>query len=126
MSHHLECLYHYANTNAVRVAADIVPDDRRAAKLHLTHSVHVGHWLAEIAWPDGDAFPSTHVAARAFAVVAALSGGPLCLADAPGAHDLDLIGRLHLADGRLLQPEKPASTPAGRGSTTRWTTGACC
>ncbi len=114
MSHHPECLFHYSGTNTVRVAADIVPDDRRAAKLHLTHAVHVGHWLSEIAWPDCDAFPSTHVAARAFAVVSALSGGPVCLADAPGAHDLDLIARLHLDDGRLLQPEAPATTPAGR------------
>lgn len=114
MSCQPECYYHHRYTAVCRVSADLAPRDRRAAKLHLAHSVGVGAWLSRLAWPDLDAFPSTHPAARACAVMAALSGGPVYVCDRVGRHDLDLLGRLHLADGRLLLPQVPAEPPASR------------
>ncbi|MCC7492962.1 MAG: hypothetical protein IT204_11460 [Fimbriimonadaceae bacterium] len=107
-----ECLLHWNQLNVARSTADLAPGDRRAAKQHLAWSATVGAWLGRYAWPDHDAVPSTHLAARALAVLAALSGGPLYLGDAPGAHDLELIRRLSLRDGRLLQPEQPGEPPA--------------
>jgi len=108
MSLHPECLYHYRETNVVRVSADIAPTDRRAAKQHLIHSLQVGAWISRIAWPDFDGFATTHPAAEAFSVMAALLGGPVYLCDRPGRHDAMLAQRLCLRDGRLLQPAAPA------------------
>ena len=110
----VECLYHYNTTNLMRVSADLAPRDKRAVKQHLAHSVAVGAWLSRFAWPDYDAFPSKHPAARALAVMTALSGGVVALRDAPGRHDAALARALTLADGRLLQPEAPGEPPAGR------------
>lgn len=114
MSHHAECLYHYTSTNVIRVSADIAPSDLRAAKLHLVHSVWAAAWLSRIGLPDFDAFATTHPAARAFAVAAAMLAGPVYLCDAPGRHDAGLARRLCLADGRLLVPHEPAMPPATR------------
>ncbi len=108
MSLHPECLYHYHDTNVVRVSADIAPSDRRAAKQHLLHSLQVGAWVARLAWPDFDGFSTTHPAAAAFSIMAALLGGPVYLTDRPGRHDAGLAQRLCLRDGRLLQPARPA------------------
>ena len=115
MSLHPECLYHYHETNVVRVSADIAPGDRRAAKQHLIHSLQVGAWVSRIAWPDFDGWPTTHPAAEACSVMAALLGGPVYLTDRPGRHHADLARQLCLRDGRLLQPECPAEPLA-----TRW------
>lgn len=114
MSHQPECFYHCAVTNVIRAAPEVAPEDTRAAKLHVAHALTVGGWLSRIAWPDHDAFPSTHRAARAFAVAAAMSGGPVAIADRPGEHNLDLLRRLCLRDGTLLRPEAPALVPASR------------
>ncbi|MBI2301983.1 MAG: hypothetical protein HYU66_24025 [Armatimonadetes bacterium] len=114
MSLHTECLLNYRSTNVVRVSGDIVPEDRTAAKLHLVHSVMVGAWVSAIAWPDHDGFPSTHPAARAFALFAALSGGPVYVCDRPGEHDPDLLRSLCLRNGTLLHPAEPARPPASR------------
>lgn len=108
MSLHPECLYHYRETNVVRVSADIAPSDRRAARQHLLHSLHVGAWVSRIAWPDFDGFATTHPAAEAFSVMAALLGGPIYFCDRPGKHVAAVAQRLCLRDGRLLQPAAPA------------------
>lgn len=113
MSLHPECLYHYGSTNLVRVTPEVV-DDLEATKKHLANSVQVGAWVSRIAWPDYDAFPSTHPAARALAVFTALSGGPVCLCDRIGEHDANLARRLCLDDALLLQPAAPAEPPASR------------
>lgn len=105
------CWPHLARTNVMRVSADLHPTDVRAAKLHLAHSAMVGTWLSRVAWPDYDAVPTQHVAARALAVAAALSGGPVALCDRPGQTDTDLARRLVLADGRLLPPAEPGVVP---------------
>lgn len=108
MSMHPDCYYHYHTSNVTRVSADYVPDDLPAAKVHLINSLYNANWLSEISYPDYDMFQTHHPAARAFAVLAALSGGPVYIADDPEKIDADFVRKLCTRDGMILRPDEPA------------------
>lgn len=58
--------------------------------------------------PDWDMFQSVHPAAALHAASRAISGGPVYVSDKPGEHDLGILARLVLPDGRVLRCEEPA------------------
>ena len=53
-------------------------------------------------------FHSRHAAGLLHASARALSGGPVYVSDAPGAHDFELLQRVVLSDGRVLRAQLPA------------------
>jgi Raffinose synthase or seed imbibition protein Sip1 len=57
--------------------------------------------------PDWDMFHSAHPRGAFHAAARAVSGGPVYVSDAPGAHDAQLLRKLVLSDGSVLRADLP-------------------
>ncbi|KAI1150115.1 glycoside hydrolase family 36 protein [Nemania diffusa] len=88
----------------VRNSDDFFPDELSSHSWHLFSNAHNAVLTQHLnLLPDWDmfqtagAFPALHAAARC------LSGGPICITDVPGDHDLDIINQITGLDseGRL-------------------------
>ena len=112
MCHSTEALYSFSDSVLVRSSDDFWPRDPASHTAHVAVNAANSFFLAPLAQPDWDMFHSKHPAARLHAAARAVSGGPVYVSDAPGAHDADLLRRLVLPDGRVLRPSAPGRPSA--------------
>ncbi len=61
-------------------------------------------FLADLRQPDWGPFHTSGPAGFFNAAARSVSGGPVIIADAPGEHNQEVLDKLMLADGSLLQP----------------------
>jgi len=115
MAQHPECYYHYCRSAVSRANTDFIPEDggpternRLFARRHMQDALYNSLWFQEIVYPDYDMFQTHHSAARCFAALNALSGGPLYTTDLPEKMDVGLLRKLINDDGTLLRPDQPA------------------
>ncbi|ADL19045.1 Alpha-galactosidase [Acidilobus saccharovorans 345-15] len=101
----------YSNFSAAataRASVDYIPFWRAGAKLHIMFSAYAGTFLSPILYPDYDMFMSYDQGALAYAVAAAVSGGPVYITDRfPDRTNVDLLRRLTLPDGTLAVADEP-------------------
>lgn len=112
MCHTTEALYSFSASALVRSSDDFWPRDPASHTAHVAVNAGNSLFLSPLAVPDWDMFHSRHPAARLHAAARAVSGGPVYVSDAPGAHDGDLLRRLVLPDGRVLRPSAPGRPSA--------------
>ena len=112
MCHSTENLFRTRATAMVRASDDFYPRDPASSSPHVTACAYNTVFLAGVLHPDYDMFHSRHPAARLHAVARAVSGGPVYVSDAPGAHDFSLLKKLVLPDGRILRARLPGRPTA--------------
>lgn len=112
MCHSTEALYSFSESVLVRSSDDFWPRDPASHTAHVAVNAANSFFLAPLAQPDWDMFHSKHPAAKLHAAARAVSGGPVYVSDAPGAHDADLLRRLMLPDGRVLRAAAPGRPSA--------------
>jgi len=112
MCHSTENLFLASRSVLARASDDFYPRDRASSAAHVGACAYNAVFLSGILLPDWDMFHSRHPAARLHAAARAVSGGPVYVSDAPGAHDFGLLRRLVLADGRVLRALLPARPTA--------------
>jgi len=112
MCHSTENLYSYAATSLARASDDFYPRDPASWWFHLTACAYNSIFLGGIAWPDWDMFQSKHPAAWTHAAARAVSGSPVTVSDAPGAHDADVLRALALPSGETLVAIAPGRVAA--------------
>ena len=78
---------------------------------HLVHNAYNAVLTGAFAIPDWDMFHSKHPLAMYHAAARAISGGPVYVSDKPGAHDVEVLKRLVLPDGRIPRFSQPARPP---------------
>ena len=115
MEQHPECYCHYWWSNVGRANTDFFPEggqptteNRDLARRHLQDALYNSFWFQEIVHPDYDMFQTHHSAARCFAALNAISGGPVYTTDVPEKIDLPILAKLMNDDGTLLRPDQPA------------------
>ena len=112
MCHSTENLFRASKSVLARASDDFYPRDRASSAAHVGACAYNAVFLSGILLPDWDMFHSRHPAARLHAAARAVSGGPVYVSDAPGAHDFGLLRRLVLRDGRVLRALLPARPTA--------------
>ena len=112
MCHSTENLFLASKSVLARASDDFYPRDRASSAAHVGACAYNAVFLSGILLPDWDMFHSRHPAARLHAAARAVSGGPVYVSDAPGAHDFGLLRRLVLKDGRVLRALLPARPTA--------------
>jgi raffinose synthase len=112
MCHSTENLFRTRASALVRASDDFYPRDAASSAPHVTACAFNTVFLAGILHPDYDMFHSRHPAARLHAVARAVSGGPVYVSDAPGAHDFAVLKTLVLPDGRVLRARLPGRPTA--------------
>ena len=112
MCHSTENLFAASNSILARASDDFYPRDRASSAAHVGACAYNAVFLSGVLLPDWDMFHSRHPAARLHAAARAVSGGPVYVSDAPGAHDFGLLRRLVLRDGRVLRALLPARPTA--------------
>ncbi|KAK9785098.1 hypothetical protein WJX73_004459, partial [Symbiochloris irregularis] len=108
MCHSSEDLYRMEDTLIARCSDDFYPLDPASHTSHVGICAFNSIFMGALIQPDWDMFHSRHAAGLLHATARALSGGPVYVSDAPGAHDFDLLKRVVLADGRVLRAKLPA------------------
>ncbi|KAK0667691.1 family 36 putative glycoside hydrolase [Cercophora samala] len=99
----------------VRTSDDFFPDDPSSHSWHIFCNAHNALLMQHFhLLPDWDMFQTKHQYSRFHATARCVSGGPIYITDAPGDHDLDLIGEMiaKTPDGSLvvLRTEKLGRT----------------
>ena len=112
MCHSTENLFLASKSVLARASDDFYPRDRASSAAHVGACAYNAVFLSGILLPDWDMFHSKHPSARLHAAARAVSGGPVYVSDAPGAHDFGLLRRLVLRDGRVLRALLPARPTA--------------
>ncbi|KAI3524429.1 hypothetical protein L1887_03084 [Cichorium endivia] len=107
MSHNTDSLYNSQQTAVVRASDDFYPRDPVSHTIHIAAVAYNSVFLGEFMQPDWDMFHSLHPAAACHASARAISGGPIYVSDAPGKHDFNLLKKLVLPDGSVLQARLP-------------------
>ena len=113
MCHSTEDLLIFLGSAVARSSDDFWPRDPPSHRAHV--AVNAYNSVFSLLWcllPDWDMFHSRHPAARLHALARVVSGGPVYVSDAPGAHDAALLRRLVLPDGRVLRPVLPGRPTA--------------
>ncbi|MDR1280694.1 MAG: raffinose synthase [Opitutaceae bacterium] len=109
MAHNNLCVLHQPVSQVMRCSEDYKKEDAWRAKHHLHNSFGNMLWMGQTVWGDHDMFHSSdRVAGALMARSKAISGGPVYLSDHPDHFVRELIGPLHLSDGRILRPLAPA------------------
>lgn len=104
------CIFNTRLSSVTRCSEDYLVGDAARARRHLHNSYGNIPWLGQTVWGDHDMFHSNDPASGPLmAVSKALSGGPVCLSDAPAAFDENNIWPLCFEDGRILRPLAPAA-----------------
>jgi hypothetical protein len=107
MAHSTENAYRWRDTAVARASDDFYPTDTSSHRPHLAACAYNGLFLGALALPDWDMFHSRHSAAALHAAARAVSGGPVYVSDAPGAHGFELLRSLVLPDGAVLRARLP-------------------
>jgi raffinose synthase len=107
MSCSTDLVYATRRFGLTRTSTDFWPKLPASHGLHAVTNALVSLWFGEFLDPDWDMFQSEHRAGRFHAALRAVSGGPVYVSDAPGAHDFELLRELVLSDGRILRARGP-------------------
>jgi raffinose synthase len=107
MANAQETWYGSTRSNLTRSSIDFFPARPETHTAHLYTNAQVGLWFGEFMLPDWDMFQSAHERGAFHAAGRALSGGPVYVSDAPGAHDAALLRQLVCADGSVLRCDGP-------------------
>jgi raffinose synthase len=102
-----ETAYLAADSTLLRSSDDFFPQRPDSHGLHVQVNAMAGVWFGEFMQPDWDMFHSLHPRAAFHAAARAISGGPVTVSDAPGAHDAALLRKLVLSDGTVLRADLP-------------------
>jgi raffinose synthase len=102
-----ECAYLSAGSTLMRSSDDFFPSRPESHGLHLHVNAMAGVWFGEFMQPDWDMFQSAHPRGAFHAAARAVSGGPVYVSDAVGAHDAGLLRKLVLSDGSVLRADLP-------------------
>ncbi|KAL2929744.1 putative galactinol--sucrose galactosyltransferase 6 [Bienertia sinuspersici] len=107
MSHNTDALYCSKQAAIVRASDDFYPRDPVSHTIHIAAVAYNSVFLGEFMQPDWDMFHSDHPAGEYHGSARAISGGPIYVSDAPGKHNFELLRKLVLPDGSVLQPRLP-------------------
>jgi raffinose synthase len=107
MSCSTDLVYQTRRFGLTRSSTDFWPKRPESHGLHATTNALVSLWFGEFIDPDWDMFQSGHPAGAFHAALRAVSGGPVYVSDAPGAHDFELLRKLVLWDGSVLRAKQP-------------------
>ncbi|MGC9113269.1 Sip1-related alpha-galactosidase [Acidilobus sp.] len=103
-----EAYSNFSEAAVARASVDYIPFWRAGAKLHIMFSAYAGTFLSPVLYPDYDMFMSYDQGALAYAVAAAVSGGPVYITDRfPDRTNVDVLRRLTLPDGTLAVADEP-------------------
>ena len=108
MCHSTEALFAQATTSAVRASDDFYPNDAASHSTHIFQCAYNSVMLASFAWPDWDMFQSDKGCGALHAAARAVSGAPVYVSDAPGAHSAEVLARCVLPSGRVPCASQPA------------------
>ena len=108
MSHAQEIWYNARCNNISRGSDDFFPNDDASHGWHVWTNAMTGVWFGEFMWIDWDMFESAHPFGAYHAAARAISGGPVYVADKPGAIDSVLLRKLVYADGSVARADAPA------------------
>jgi raffinose synthase len=100
-------LYRTRKAGVVRSSIDFWPEHADSHGQHAHTNAVFSLWFGEFVWPDWDMFQTAHLAGAYHAALRAVSGSSLCIADAPGHHDFDLLRKLLTRSGQTLRAEQP-------------------
>jgi len=112
MCHSTEDVFNFSHSAVARSSDDFWPRDPASHRAHVAVNAFNSVFFSPLVQPDWDMFHSRHPAARLHALARVVSGGPVYVSDAPGAHDGALLRRLALPDGRVLRPAAPGKPTA--------------
>jgi raffinose synthase len=105
MANAMETYYDSPDSTLMRTSIDFWPLRPETHGEHLYCNAQVGLWFGEFMQPDWDMFQSAHPMGAFHAAGRAVSGGPVCVSDKPGAHDFALLRSLVLSDGTVLRAD---------------------
>ncbi|MFH1068971.1 MAG: Sip1-related alpha-galactosidase [Candidatus Glassbacteria bacterium] len=108
-----DALYQYRRSSITRTSTDFFPDSASSWGPHLVQNAFSSLFWGEIIRPDWDMWKSVHPAAAYHAAGRVISGGPVYLSDEPAKHNISLIRRVALPDGRVLRPRGVPRPTAG-------------
>lgn len=108
MAHAQEIWYNARNNNISRGSDDFFPHDDASHGFHVWTNAMTGAWFGEFMWIDWDMFESAHKFGAYHAAARAISGGPVYVADKPGATDAALVRKLVYSDGTAARADAPA------------------
>ncbi|KAL2633967.1 hypothetical protein R1flu_005446 [Riccia fluitans] len=107
MSHNTDSIYSSNQTAVIRASDDFWPRDPASHTIHIASVAYNTLFLGEFMQPDWDMFQSLHPAAEYHAAARAVGGCSIYVSDKPGNHDLDLLRKIVLPDGRVLRAQLP-------------------
>lgn len=113
MCHSVENLFNLSQSNWARASDDFYPNSPASQTVHVAHCSFNSLLIGALAVPDYDMFFSKHPAAPLHAAARAVSGGPVYVSDAIGAHDFAVLARVAFPDGTALRALR-AGVPAPR------------
>ncbi len=109
-----EAYSNFSRAAVSRVSNDYIPFWKAGAKLHIIYSAYASTFFSSLVWPDFDMFMSYDQHALAYAVTAALSGGPIYITDRdPSRTNVGLLRRLTLPSGELATVDEPGVVTRG-------------
>jgi raffinose synthase len=108
MSNGSDVVFNLQSGNVIRTSDDYFNGRATTHGVHLWWNATMSLWSSWIAVSDWDMFWTDHPQGEFHAVARALSGGPIYIGDAPGRHDLAILKRLALPDGRVFRADRPA------------------
>jgi hypothetical protein len=109
MSLNTPCVFNTRYSAITRCSLDYQVNKEAEAKNHLMQSYSNTLWLGQTIWPDHDMFHSADkFCGEMMAVSKGLSGGPVCLSDAPEDFNEAATWPLVEQDGKIIRPLAPA------------------
>jgi len=109
MSLNTACVFNTRYSAITRCSLDYQVNKEAEAKNHLMQSYSNTLWLGQTVWPDHDMFHSAdQFCGQMMAVSKGLSGGPVCLSDAPEDFNELTTWPLIEQDGKIIRPLAPA------------------
>ena len=93
-----------------RSSEDYKPGNLKRGKSHHFYSYAAMPWMGQVAWGDHDMFHSCDEKhGRLMAAAKSLSGAPVYVSDGPKECNMEAIGPLCFADGRIIRPLAPGT-----------------
>ncbi len=74
---------------------------------HVLQAVYNSLYFSQMVYPDFDMFESINPGAPIYAILHAISNGPVYVTDKVGQHDFDVLRPLVYGDGKILRADRP-------------------
>ncbi|MFQ3587621.1 MAG: Sip1-related alpha-galactosidase [Fimbriimonadaceae bacterium] len=108
MPHAVDLVYNLWSGAVMRTSDDYFHNRPSSHGRHVWWNAAMALWVGDVVIPDWDMFWTQHPTGWFHAAARAISGGPVYVGDRPGCHDVEILRRLALPDGRVLRPDRAA------------------